>query len=118
MKFLIFAAMLLCSSADLYDFQKTEAPITSNYLLEATVAGGSIIMEDDIMMRVDTEDGNKTIVSIGVCSLASGQNVLSVEGCGASVCLVNLSSLDNGSYQAHAVDNTGQTISATVTVSQ
>jgi len=118
MKFLFFAAMLLWSSTGHFDFQKSNTPAGENCLLETAATLGSIIMEDDVMMRVDTEDSSKTIVSIEISSLTSGQNLLSIQGCGASVCLVNLSSLANGSYQAHATDSAGETLSATVTVSQ
>ncbi|MEO1518720.1 MAG: hypothetical protein AAFV95_27145 [Bacteroidota bacterium] len=73
----------------------------------------SIIIQDEVMLRVDTEDPGNTIQLI---QLFDEQNncVLSHAGCQQSVCKLNLSALPGGSYQVIVATSTGAVLSNTV----
>ncbi|MEO1626014.1 MAG: hypothetical protein AAFV25_12720 [Bacteroidota bacterium] len=73
----------------------------------------SIIIQDEVMLRVDTHDPGNTIQLI---QLFDEQNncVLSHAGCQQSICKLNLGVLPSGSYLVMVDTSTGAVLSSTV----
>ena len=68
--------------------------------------GGSIAMEDDIMMRTSIDSSHGTISQIDIYDL-SGNLIRTITGCGSTECTSNLSQLNTASYDVEVISSTG-----------
>jgi len=84
-------------------------------LVEKEIPAGIIIMADEILMRVDTDNSSIIIDNIEVFD-QSENLVMQIAGCNAQECLVDISSLGAGTYDVTVTTDNGYTFSGTVTL--
>lgn len=85
------------------------------FAFPSTSAGGSITMEDEIMMTTSVNSSHGTISQIDIYDL-SGNLVSTIIGCGASQCTTNLSKLVTATYDVQITSSTGFNLSGLVYV--
>ncbi len=78
-------------------------------------ADGIIVMEDEVMLRTDTNDSNDTTEKIDVYSLLRIR-LLSIISCQSKVCYTDLSLLPSGNYRVVLTTVEGKTYETTIIV--
>ncbi|MEQ8702996.1 MAG: hypothetical protein RIC19_03705 [Phaeodactylibacter sp.] len=83
----------------------TANPYASNHLQSEETLGGSITLENVVVLLTTTNDPSENILTIEVYDGA--MVVMSFTGCGASVCRNNISLLANGTYSVVVTTDAG-----------
>ncbi len=82
----------------------------------AALLQGSIVMEDEVMLKVDTGSPEDPVSTIEVF-LYSGDLLLEVSTCNTQQCAINLSSLAAGSYTIVVTTSSNRVFSSLVQIS-
>ncbi|MEL6717377.1 MAG: hypothetical protein AAFO82_03250 [Bacteroidota bacterium] len=116
MKFLILNFLLVLTFGNTNAYADLLSSNSKDFITaEEELLGRVIIMVDEVLMRVDTDNPSLIVDEIDVFD-QSGSSVLHVSGCSAQECIVNVGSLAAGTYDVTVTTDSGYTFSGQVTL--